>query len=144
MGVGHYRFMRWLSPGGQILPPTRLGEHTSLLRGRAFCLFVLSLVLQRLRNCPLGRPISNATSILYFGLQVIVSTGSSMKSLPPGETAYEEAHINENHGPLLIVLCSVFSGLAVLLFCLRILARRVLHAGVAQDDWLALVATVRS
>lgn len=65
-----------------------------------------------------------------------------MSSLPPGEIASEEAHINQNDGPLLIILCSVFTGVAVFFACLRMTSRRVLHVGIARDDWLALVATV--
>lgn len=66
-----------------------------------------------------------------------------MSSLPPGEITSEEAHINQNDGPLLIALCSVFTGVAVCFACLRMISRRVLHAGISRDDWLALVATVR-
>lgn len=65
-----------------------------------------------------------------------------MASIPPSEIASEEAHINENHGPLLIALCTIFTGLAFLLFALRVFARRVSRSGFASDDWLALLALV--
>lgn len=63
--------------------------------------------------------------------------------LPPEEIAYQQAHITQDRRPALIVLCSIFTGLAVLLFVLRIAARRLLDAGIALDDWLSFISTVR-
>lgn len=63
--------------------------------------------------------------------------------LPPEEIAYQNAHITQDRRPALIVLCSIFTGLALLLFLLRILARRVVNAGIGLDDWLAFISTVR-
>lgn len=64
--------------------------------------------------------------------------------LPPEEIAYQQAHIDEDRTGALIALCTVFTSLAVLLFLIRILARRLLNAGIGLDDWLAFISTVRT
>lgn len=56
--------------------------------------------------------------------------------------ATDEAFLNENHSTRLIIVSSVFTGLAAVLFLLRILARRFKRAALGLDDHLALAATI--
>ena len=65
-----------------------------------------------------------------------------MDGFPPSEIAYQEAHISDNRSTLLIVICSVFTGAAVLSFIFRILARQTTQAHIGLDDYLSLGATV--
>lgn len=67
-----------------------------------------------------------------------------MASLPPEEIAYQMAHIDDNWSYTLQVLCSVFTGLAVVMFGVRLFSRYTTKAYLGWDDWLGFLATVNS
>lgn len=54
----------------------------------------------------------------------------------------DEEFLKEDHSKILIIVCSVFTGLAVVLLLLRIAARRVKKAPLGLDDHFALAATI--
>lgn len=65
-----------------------------------------------------------------------------MDNIPQSDIDYQEAHINENHSTLLIAVCTVFTGLALVAFVLRILARKIGGYRIGLDDYLAFAAAV--
>ncbi|KAL1979196.1 hypothetical protein VTN96DRAFT_6518 [Rasamsonia emersonii] len=65
-----------------------------------------------------------------------------MDNLPPSEIAYQEAHINDNRSTSLIVVCSIFTGAALLSMLLRLLARRVSRTSLGLDDYFSLATTI--
>ena len=60
-----------------------------------------------------------------------------MNSLPPEIIAYQEAHIHETRTPVLIGVCSVFTGLVLLTLGLRLASRALAGVKLGLDDYLA-------
>lgn len=56
--------------------------------------------------------------------------------------ATDESHLEEDHSTRLIILSNFFTGVAAVLFVLRILARHMKRTPLALDDHLAMVATI--
>lgn len=58
------------------------------------------------------------------------------------EIAHQEAHINQNLSPTLIIVCSIFTGAA--LFCLiaRVTIKHLTKVSLGLDDFLAVAAGV--
>ena len=65
-----------------------------------------------------------------------------MATLPPSEIAYETAHINDNLSTTLIVVCNIFTALALLSLIFRLVARRLARASLGWDDYFAIAAMV--
>ena len=65
-----------------------------------------------------------------------------MSGLPPEEIAYQEAHIRENKGPVLIGTCVMLLALSTTAVVLRILSRRIKRVKLAADDHLIFLAQV--
>ena len=69
-------------------------------------------------------------------------TISIMLMLPPDEIAYEEAHINDNRGPILVGVTTILLVLGILAALGRFASRRMTKAALATDDWLVLFSLV--
>ena len=65
-----------------------------------------------------------------------------MSGLPPEEIAYQEAHIRENKGPILIGTCVMLLALSTTTVILRIVSRRMKRVKLAADDHLIFLAQV--
>ena len=65
-----------------------------------------------------------------------------MADLPPSEVAYEEAHLSDDRGPLVVGVSGLLMGVVVVIVSLRFIARRTRHMPLLTDDWLALVGMV--
>ena len=65
-----------------------------------------------------------------------------MSGLPPEEIAYQEAHIRENKGPILIGTCVMLLALSTTTVILRIISRRIKRVKLAADDYLIFLAQV--
>ncbi|KAI8959968.1 hypothetical protein F5Y11DRAFT_284916 [Daldinia sp. FL1419] len=63
-----------------------------------------------------------------------------MGSIPQQEIDYQEAHINDNQSVVIIGVCSAFVGLAVLVFFIRLFARKVSGVPLGWDDYLAIAS----
>ena len=67
-----------------------------------------------------------------------------MLDLPPGEIAYQEAHIRDNRGPAIIGVCSMLLLLSTTAVILRVVARRIKMVKLGADDFLIFFAEVSS
>lgn len=60
----------------------------------------------------------------------------------PDQIAYQTANIHQDRGGNIIAACSVLSALSTLAVFLRIVVRRITHAGLRADDYLMFAALV--
>ena len=67
-----------------------------------------------------------------------------MSILPPGELAYQEAHIRDNKGPIIIGVSIMLLVLSTTAVGLRVVARRMRELPLAADDYLIFLAQVGS
>ena len=65
-----------------------------------------------------------------------------MSELPPSEIAYQEAHLRNNKGPIIIGVSSMLLVLSTTAVILRVVARRIKRVILAEDDYLIFLAQV--
>ena len=65
-----------------------------------------------------------------------------MAALPPAALAFQEAHIKENHGPMVIGVSAILIALVTAAVLMRFLGRRVRQLPLLSDDWLTIPAWV--
>lgn len=108
---------------------------------------------ERLDLCPLYKPAWLVSfGLIYFVIIRILlqfksfpqDPGISMTSVPPAEIARQKAHINDNRSSMLITVCNVFTGIALLSVVARLSARRLARATLGLDDYLAIGTLVYS
>ena len=65
-----------------------------------------------------------------------------MSNLPPQELAYQQAHIHEDRGPIVIGVCASLFILSTSAVILRVVARRRKKVKLAWDDYSIFLAEV--
>ena len=65
-----------------------------------------------------------------------------MATLPPLEIAHQQAHIHDNLSTTLIVVCNLFTAVALATLSARLIARRLTGVVLGLDDYLATAASV--
>ena len=66
-----------------------------------------------------------------------------MVELAPDELAYQRAHIDQNLGPTITIVCAIFASLSLIATALRFLSQLRNKARLQHDDWLCIPSLVR-
>ena len=69
---------------------------------------------------------------------------ANIPGLPPGEVAYQSAHIHEDRGPLIIGVSVTLITLTTVTVALRFIARWIRQLPWGLDDYFMIPALVRS